>query len=257
VLSTFYNKTLSASTDLSAKTIPTGTAAKSIAYGKLSNAGQTCIAPDYSLVHKSKIDAFVDAFEAAVRAAYPAGVADEAYSAIISQRHYDRLAALIEDARRKGAKVLQIGEASARKLPPTLIVGATPEMSVMQDEIFGPVLPIIPYKDLDEAIACVNAKPRPLALYVFSDDRSVVRQVLDRTTSGNATVNDTLLHYAQDDLPFGGVGPSGMGAYHGEEGFLSLSHAKGVFIQSRWSSAGLLRAPFGRLTDFILNILLR
>ena len=198
---------------------------------------------------------------AAARAAYPAGTADEAYSAIISQRHYDRLAALIEDARGRGARVVEVGAApgtrGARKLPPTLIVGATPEMSVMQDEIFGPVLPIIPYKDISGAIACVNANARPLALYVFSDDRGVVRQVLDRTTSGNATVNDTLLHYAQDDLPFGGVGPSGMGAYHGEEGFRALSHAKGVFTQARWNFAGLMRAPFGRLTDHALRLLLR
>ncbi len=127
----------------------------------------------------------------------------------------------------------------------------------MQQEIFGPILPIIAYKEISGAIACVNANPRPLALYVFSDDRAVVREVLEHTTSGNVTVNDTLLHYAQDDLPFGGIGPSGLGAYHGKEGFLSLSHAKGVFTQARWNLAGLIRAPFGRLTDFILNILLR
>ena len=240
-------------------------AAKSIVYGKLSNAGQTCIAPDYALVHESKIDAFVAAFDAAARVAYPAGAADDAYSAIISQRHYDRLAALIEDARRKGAKVLADRRgakgtheaASVRKLPPTLIVGATPDMSVMQDEIFGPILPIIPYKEISDAIACINANPRPLALYVFSDDRSVVQQILDDTTSGNATVNDTLLHYAQDDLPFGGVGASGIGAYHAEEGFMSLSHAKGVFTQARWNFAALIRPPFGRLTDSILKVLLR
>lgn len=236
-------------------------AARSIVYGKLSNAGQTCIAPDYALVHASNVEAFVAACDAATRAAYPAGVADEAYSAIINQRHYDRLTGLIEDARRKGAKVLEIGAAStaanARKLPPTLIIGATPDMAVMQEEIFGPILPVIAYETLDDAIACVNAKPRPLALYVFSDDRRTVRRVLDRTTSGNATVNDTLLHYAQDDLPFGGVGSSGMGAYHGEEGFRALSHAKGVFTQSRWNATGVLRAPHGALTDFVLSFLLR
>ena len=240
---------------------PPARAARSIAFGKLANAGQTCIAPDYALVHESDVDTFVEAFGAAARAAYPAGTADAAYTAIISQRHYDRLAALIEDARGRGARVIEVGAepgtAGVRKLPPTLIVGATPEMSVMQEEIFGPVLPIIPYKDIPGAIACINANPRPLALYVFSEDRGVVRQVLDRTTSGNATVNDTLLHYAQDDLPFGGVGPSGMGAYHGEEGFRALSHAKGVFTQARWNFAGLMRAPFGRLTDYALRLLLR
>lgn len=236
-------------------------AAASIVYGKLSNAGQTCIAPDYALVHESKVDDFVAAFEAATRLAYPAGTKDDAYSAIIGQRHFDRLSGLIEDARRKGAKIVQLGatpsDARARKLPPTLVVGAKPDMAVMQQEIFGPILPIIAYKELTDAIAFVNARPRPLALYVFSDDRSIVRQVLDRTTSGNVTVNDTLLHYAQDDMPFGGVGPSGMGAYHGEEGFLSLSHAKGVFTQARWNLTGLLRAPYSRLTDASLNYFLR
>ena len=219
-------------------------AARSIAYGKLSNAGQNCVAPDYALVHESSVDVFVAAFEAATRAAYPAGAADEAYSAIISQRHYDRLVALIEDARLKGAKVLEIGAApgtaSARRLPPTLIVGATQDMRVMQEEILGPVLPIFAYQAIENAIACVNARPRPLALYVFSDDRGVVRQVLDRTTSGNATVNDC-----------------GMVAHQREESFLALSHARGVFIQSRWSRAGVLRAPFGRLTGFALDVLLR
>jgi coniferyl-aldehyde dehydrogenase len=243
------------------RTFPMTRAAASIVYGKLSNAGQTCIAPDYALVHESKIDDFVAAIEAATRAAYPAGTKDDAYTAIISQRHHERLSGLIEDARRKNAKVVQIGatpgDARGRKLPPTLIVRAKPEMTVMQQEIFGPILPIVAYKDLAEAIAFVNANPRPLALYVFSDDRRVVRKVLDQTTSGNVTVNDTLLHYAQDDMPFGGVGPSGMGAYHGEEGFLSLSHAKGVFTQARWNLTGLLRAPFSRLTDASLNYFLR
>jgi len=236
-------------------------AAKSIAYGKLSNAGQTCIAPDYALVHESEIDSFIAAFDAAVRSAYPAGAGDKGYGAIISQRHYDRLVGLIEDARQKGAKVMDIGAASepatACTLPPTVIVGATPDMTVMQQEVFGPILPIVSYKEIADAIGFINANPRPLALYVFSDRRAAVERILDRTTSGNATINDTLLHYVQDDLPFGGVGPSGMGAYHGEEGFRSLSHAKGVFTQARWNFTGVMRAPFGRLTDLVLNFLLR
>lgn len=235
-------------------------AAKAIVFGKLSNAGQTCIAPDYALVHSGDIDALVAAVEAATRAAYPAGASDASYSAIINQRHYDRLTRLVEDARRQGARVLEIGRtpepAMERRLPPTLIIGATPEMAVMQEEIFGPILPIATYETLDDAIACVNAKPRPLALYLFSDHRLTIRRILERTISGNATVNDTLLHYVQDDLPFGGVGSSGMGAYHGEEGFLALSHAKGVFMQSRWNLASLLRAPYGQHTDFILRYLL-
>jgi len=240
---------------------PAARAASSIVYGKLANAGQTCIAPDYALVHECNLDEFVAALEAAIRAAYPAGTADSAYSAIISQRHHDRLTALIDDARCRGAKILEVGaapgSADARKLPPTLIIGATPEMTVMQQEIFGPVLPVIACRDIAGAISCINANPRPLALYLFSDDRAVIREVLDRTTSGNVTINDTLLHYAQDDLPFGGVGPSGLGAYHGEEGFRALSHAKGVFQQARWNLAGLIRPPFGPITDSVLKFLLR
>lgn len=236
-------------------------AAKLITFGKLSNAGQTCIAPDYALIHESEVDAFVETFDAAVRSAYPGGTSDKDYGSIISQRHYDRLVGLVEDAKQKGAKVREVGVTSApprtRTYPPTIIMGATPQMTVMQQEIFGPLLPIVSYRQLSDAISFVNAKPRPLALYMFSDRRANVAEVLERTTSGNVTINDTLLHYAQDDLPFGGVGPSGMGAYHGEEGFKSLSHAKGIFTQARWNFISAIRAPFGRLTDIVLNLLLR
>jgi coniferyl-aldehyde dehydrogenase len=236
-------------------------AAKSIAYGKLANAGQTCVAPDYALVPTTQMEAFIAAYTAAVHESYPAGAVDEQYAAIISDRHLLRLKDLIEDARNKGAKVVEIGARStvarANTLAPTVIVGATPDMKVMQQEIFGPILPVIPYQTLEEAIEYVNARPRPLALYIFSDHRRVIKAVMARTTSGNVTVNDTLLHYVQDDLPFGGVGPSGMGAYHGEEGFRALSHEKGVFRQSRLNFAGLTRAPFGRMTDLVLAYLMR
>jgi coniferyl-aldehyde dehydrogenase len=236
-------------------------AAKSIAYGKLSNAGQTCVAPDYVLVHESEVNAFVAAYRDAVSIAYPGGASDVAYASIVSQRHYDRLTNLVSDAAGKGARIVEIGERTgeqrARTMQPTVILGATSDMTVMQQEIFGPVLPILAYKELGDAIAYVNALARPLALYIFSDHRSTVDSVLARTTSGNVSVNDTLLHYAQDDLPFGGVGASGMGAYHGEEGFRSLSHVKGVFAQSRLSFTGLMRAPFGRTADLILRLMLR
>jgi coniferyl-aldehyde dehydrogenase len=235
-------------------------AAASIAYGKLANAGQTCIAPDYVLAPEREIEAFVAAYEDAVRSYYPLAASDGAYAAIVNQRHYERLIRLIDDAREKGARIIEIGAPDAqraRTLTPTLILDATPDMAVMQEEIFGPILPIIAYREIDDAIAYVNARPRPLALYVFSDRRSTVSRILAQTTSGNVTVNDTLLHYAVDDLPFGGVGPSGMGAYHGEEGFESLSHAKGVFTQARWNFAGFLRPPFGRIADLTLAYLLR
>ena len=130
-------------------------------------------------------------------------------------------------------------------------------MGVMREEIFGPVLPVVPYRTIEQAIAYVNARPRPLALYYFGPEGAERRQVLDRTTSGNVTVNATLMHYAQEDLPFGGVGPSGIGAYHGVEGFRALSHAKGIYEQGRVSGADLLRAPFGRVADTILSFMLR
>jgi coniferyl-aldehyde dehydrogenase len=235
-------------------------AVKAIVYGKLSNAGQTCVATDYAFVHESQIDAFVSAFEAEARRAYPQGVGDKGFASIISQRHFDRLVSLIEDARQKGAKIVQIGVTSvvgrARTIPPTMIIGATSEMKVMQQEIFGPILPIVSYQKLSDAVSQINAGDRPLALYVFSDRPQVIDHVLAATTSGSAVVNDTLLQFVQDDLPFGGVGPSGMGSYHGEEGFRTFSHTKSVFTQARFNAASIMRAPFGRLADRILGFLL-
>jgi coniferyl-aldehyde dehydrogenase len=137
------------------------------------------------------------------------------------------------------------------------LLDVTDEMAVMQEEIFGPILPVVTYDRLDDAIAYVNARPRPLALYFFGNDPESQRRVLERTTSGGVLVNDTILHYAQDDLPFGGIGPSGMGAYHGFEGFKTMSHAKAVFKQARFNLVDLFRPPFGRVFDFLLNIQLR
>lgn len=232
-------------------------AAASIAYGKLANAGQICIAPDYALVHENEREAFVAAYKNAVCKLYSNGSSD--YASIINSRHYARLEELIEDAQSKGARIIKIELPAQheRTSPPTVILGATPDMAVMQEEIFGPILPVISYKDAEDAIALVNAAPRPLALYLFSEDRKLVDMVLTRTMSGNVTINDTLIHYTIDDLPFGGVGASGIGAYHGEEGFKTFSHAKGVFEQARWNFAGLARAPFGRMTDLVLSYLLR
>ena len=237
--------------------------ARSIAFGKLTNAGQTCIAPDYVMVHADDVKTFAAAYGRAAAALYPEGPASADYTSVINERHFERLRGLVEDARRKGAAIAEVGarpEGAAGRphtLPPTLVLGATADMAVMQEEIFGPVLPVIAYGSLDEAIAYVNARPRPLALYYFGGDGDDRRKVLSRTTSGNAGVNNTLMHYAQDDLPFGGVGASGMGAYHGEEGFRRLSHAKGVYVQGRWNGADIMRAPFGRLADMVLNMMLR
>jgi len=238
-------------------------AAASIAFGKLSNGGQICISPDYAFIPENEVNPFLAAYDKAVRSLYPDGPASGDFTSIINERHYGRLRALLDEARAKGAQVIEVGENSEatrtrpHTLPPTVVLGATDDMGILNEEIFGPVLPIVPYRDIDEAIARINAGPRPLALYFFGGNSEDRRKVLERTTSGNVTINDTLLHYAQDDLPFGGVGPSGMGAYHGIEGFKSLSHAKGIFEQSRWNMTGMLRPPFGWLSNFVTWFLLR
>ena len=238
-------------------------AASSIAFGKLANGGQVCVAPDYALVPENDVDAFVAAYDEAVRALYPEGPASDNFTAVINQRHYDRLRGLVDEARANGARVIEVGanpEAARTRphtLAPTVVLGATGDMGILSEEIFGPVLPIVPYREIDDAVAHINAGPRPLALYYFGANGEDRRKVLERTTSGNVTINDTLLHYAQDDLPFGGVGASGMGAYHGVEGFRALSHAKGIFEQSRWNLTGALRPPFGPLTSMVTWYLMR
>lgn len=247
-----------------AKGHPPDHAAGSIAFGKLANAGQTCIAPDYALLHESDVEPFLAAYGQAISALYPQGPGEsEDYSSIVNERHFARLNALLDDARGKGARIMEVGrkpgeaQGRARTLAPSVVLGATDDMAILKEEIFGPILPVVTYRDIDEAVAYVNARPRPLALYYFGGDGEDRRKVLARTTSGNVTINGTLLHYAQDDLPFGGVGPSGMGAYHGLEGFRALSHAKGVFEQGRWNAANFLRAPFGWVADAVLKIMLR
>ena len=238
-------------------------AATSIAYGKLANAGQTCTAPDYLLLHPSDEEAFVAAFDEAVRRLYPDGPASDDYSAIINEHHYQRLLGLLDDARARGARIVEAGHrppqtaGGARKLAPTLVLDVTDDMRIMQEEIFGPLLPVRPCADIGEAIAFINARPRPLALYYFGPSGPHRDRVLAETTSGNVTINNTLLHYAQDDLPFGGVGASGIGAYHGIEGFRAMSHAKGVLVQGRRNPANLLRPPYGRLARLIVKLMLR
>ncbi len=242
---------------------PLARVATDIAYGKLANAGQTCVAPDYVLLHETEVDGFVEAWGKAVTTLYPEGTASPDYTSIVNVRHYERLRALLDDARAKGARVIETGlspeQARHRPhtLPPTLALNVRDDMRIMQEEIFGPVLPIVTYRDLTDAISFVNARPRPLGLYYFGSSATNRRQVLTRTTSGGVTINGTLLHYAQEDLPFGGVGTSGFGAYHGIEGFRAFSHQKAVFEVGRWNGGALLRPPFRRLTNFILSFMLR
>ena len=243
---------------------PLGMAARRIAYGKLANGGQTCVAPDYVLVSEPEVEGFIRAYTGEVEKLYPNIDANTDYSSIVSDRHFQRLQGLLADARAKGARVIDLGSSlagqhirSVRRLNPTLVLDVTDDMSVMQEEIFGPILPVVPYRDLDAAVAYVNARPRPLALYFFGSEGPGRRLVLERTTSGGVGINETILHYAQDDLPFGGIGASGMGAYHGHEGFKTLSHAKAVFQQSKLNFTDLIRPPFGKWFERTVAFLLR
>lgn len=237
-------------------------AADSIMFGKCLNAGQTCIAPDYALVPEERIEAFARAARDTVAKLYPRLADNPDYTAIIDARHRERLAGYLADAAAKGARVEALNPAAesfdrSPKMAPHLVLGATGAMRVMQEEIFGPILPLVPYGSLDEAIAFVNARPRPLALYVFDHDRAAIDRILAQTTSGGVTVNETLLHIAQDELPFGGVGASGMGEYHGRAGFETFSKAKAVFIQPRLSALKLLRPPYGARFERLLRLLAR
>jgi coniferyl-aldehyde dehydrogenase len=237
-------------------------AADSIASGKLLNAGQTCVAPDYVLVPEALRDTFVGLLQDSVKKLYPSLRTNPDYTSIINARHYERVMQYIEEAREQHAQIIEINPAGEqlppqeRKIAPTLLIDPPDDLAAMREEIFGPVLPVKSYRSLDEAIDYVNERPRPLALYYFGRDKADRDKVLKRTTSGGASVNETLMHVVVENLPFGGVGPSGMGAYHGEYGFQTFSHRKGVFLQSRYNAAHLTRPPFGRVADFMRKILM-
>jgi coniferyl-aldehyde dehydrogenase len=241
---------------------PVAEAAGRVMFGKCLNAGQTCIAPDYALVPEESVEAFIAAARETVQALYPTLAANPDYTAVVDERHRERLATLLEDAVGKGAKQFAInpsGEnlAGSGKCAPTLLTGVDDSMAVMREEIFGPILPVVGYRTLDAAIAFVNARPRPLALYVFENDSAAVEQVTQQTVSGGVTVNETILHIAQEELPFGGVGASGMGQYHGREGFATFSKRKAVFRQSFLNGLKLFRAPYGKRFESLVRILLR
>ena len=242
---------------------PVEKAAERIAVGKLFNAGQTCIAPDYVLVPREKEGAFVAAYEDAVSKLYPTLAANPDYTAIISERHHARLRHLIADAQELGAQVHEINpggetlDAAQRKLAPVVLTHVPDHAQAMQEEIFGPLLPVVAYDDVDQACRFIGARPHPLALYLFSHDKATTERALARTQSGGVAINDTLLHCVQEELPFGGVGPSGMGAYHGVAGFRTFSHARSVFRQARFNGAGMTKAPYGRSMNRLLSMLLR
>lgn len=236
---------------------PVDGAAARLATGKWFNAGQTCIAPDYVLIDEARVDALVSALRTQVRLRY-GDFSDAAdYSRIINEGQYQRLQGYVDDARARGLQVLPLADIDAersrreRLFPPTLILQPGDDATVMQDEIFGPILPIRSYRSLDEAIATINGRERPLALYPFSHDKATVEKIVGQTIAGGVTVNDTLLHFAINGLPFGGVGASGMGAYHGKAGFDAMSKRLPVLWQTRRAGSDLLRPPYTRVARFI------
>ena len=214
--------------------------AQRVMQGKTMNAGQICLAPDYALVPEESVDEFVKATVDATSQMYPAMKDNEDFTSIINQKHYDRIQGYLADAKEKGAEVIEINPSNEdftqqphHKIPPTLVLNPTDDMKIMQEEIFGPVLPIKTYNDVSETVDYINSKDRPLGLYYFGEDSKEKDYVLNNTTSGGVTVNDVISHIQMEDLPFGGVGPSGMGSYHGHDGFKEFSHAKAVYKQTR------------------------
>ena len=249
-------------------------AAIKIAHGKLLNAGQTCIAPDYVLLPRGREAAFAKAFAKAVARLFPVIDGNPDYAAIISPQHYQRLQALLAQAAQAGARlqVVDPGGASAaapvaalvtdtptdsRQMAPVLVFNLPVASPLLTEEIFGPILPVLLYDSLEQAIAYINAHPRPLALYWFGSDQTSRNQVLAQTVSGGVTVNDTLMHIAHENLPFGGVGESGWGSYHGEAGFLRLSQQKPVLVSSRWARGDLFYPPYGKRFEQVMGLLKR
>jgi len=241
---------------------PVAKAAERILAGKCLNPGQTCIASDYLLLPEAELENFVAAARKIVTTSYPALQHNPDYSAVINSRHAARLQGYLLDAAAQGARIVPLAEVQAKaegpqRIAPTLVLQPTEAMKVMQEEIFGPLLPILTYRNMQEALDYVNAHDRPLALYLFDHDKQRIKQVLDQTIAGGVTINDTILHIAQDDLPFGGVGPSGMGHYHGHQGFCTFSKLKPVFYQARINGIGLFNPPYGKLFERLLKVLLR
>ena len=222
--------------------------------GKMMNAGQICLAPDYVFVPRDRMGEFVESSKRSVAKMYPTLLDNPDYTSVINARHFERINGYVDEARERGVEVVEINPAdedfrqqSAHKIAPTLLIDPPEDSAVMQEEIFGPVMPIKSYDSLDETLDYVNSHDRPLGLYYFGTDQEETQRVLNQTTSGGVTLNDVVMHVAQEDLPFGGVGHSGMGAYHGEDGFRTFSHAKAVFKQATFNPAEKLglRPPYG------------
>lgn len=247
------------------RSYPISVAADRICSAKFWNAGQTCVAPDYVLLPSTKLEEFVHCAKNAIAKRFSGVISSAEYTHMISQSAWHRMQCLVEDARRSGAQVIQPNaietDASAENgvFPPTLMIGVKDSMRVMREEIFGPILPIVTYSSLYEALTYVNSRPRPLALYYFDRDRERIRKVLEQSVSGGVTVNDCIFHLPQHALPFGGVGASGMGAYHGFDGFTTFSRKKGVLLQNEWVGSLLghfFKPPYSPRTDHMLEFLI-
>lgn len=236
-----------------------------VANGKSMNAGQICLAPDYLMVPKESQSKMVDSLVATVSKMHPKIIDSDEYTAIINNRHFERIKGLLDDARAKGAQIVEINPANedftkqnTRKIPITLVLNPTDDMKIMQDEIFGPLLPIKTYENFGETIDYVNSKDRPLALYYFGSDENELSRAMNETTSGGVTINDVIFHIAMEEMPFGGIGASGMGAYHGHEGFLTFSHAKSTYSQLKKDIGPLqlMRPPYGKgIANYIRGLI--
>ena len=229
--------------------------------GKTLNAGQTCVAPDYVLVPRGKEQAFIERARERMAKMYPGFAHNPDYTSIISAGHFARLKRLADEAQAAGAQLHALTDAApdaaSRRFPPIAVTHAPDHCALMQEEIFGPLLPVIPYDTLDDAIAWINARPRPLALYLYADDARTIERVTHETIAGGMAVNETLMHLACESLPFGGVGASGMGAYHGYEGFVTFSKMKPVLTQARLNARGWISPPYGKRVDALLKLMLR
>jgi coniferyl-aldehyde dehydrogenase len=240
---------------------PLKLAAERILFVKYLNAGQICTSVDHVFLPQAQIAAFVDHAKAMVPASF-AALASPDYTSIIDERSFDRLLHTLDDARERGATVLCLlpgpaHDRATRKIAPHIVLNAPADSLLMQREIFGPILPVCGYAALEDVVAQINAGPRPLAIYPFSNDGATVQMLLDRVMSGGVSVNDALFHVGQHDLPFGGVGDSGMGQYHGQEGFETFSKMRPVFYQARFSSLRFMRPPYGKFADWVLAFLTR
>jgi len=231
--------------------------AERVAFGKCINAGQTCIAPDYLLCPTNRVDEFVTEFSACVSKMYPNMLNNPDFTSVINKRQNSRLKEYLDDAKDKGARIIEINPANenfekTNKIPITMVLNVNDEMKIMQDEIFGPLLCIVPYDGLDKALEFVNDRPRPLALYYFDYNKSRCEKVLKESHSGGVCLNDTITHVSVDDMPFGGVGDSGMGSYHGPEGFKTFSHTKSVFEKGKINGTKYIFPPFGGVVHELL-----